>query len=268
MSIKDLSRPIVIALLVFVINFQANAQDHLSKIKQSGELHIGMTGDQAPFCMKTKKGKLIGYEVDLANTLAESMGVELVLVEMPFSELLVALNEGRIDGVMSGMTITPERNMQALFAGPYMLSGKSMITKSQILAEISDPDQANDKNYKIACLKGSTSEDFVRKFMPKAEIVTVAEYDAGVDMVLNDQADAMVADAPVCMVAVLEHGAKGILMLDETLSIEPIGMALPSDDHQFLNLVENYMATMELSGALVTLESLWFEGDQWMINVE
>jgi polar amino acid transport system substrate-binding protein len=117
----------------------------------------------------------------------------------------------RVDAIMSGMTITPQRNLKALFAGPYILSGKSILTKSKVLAEISEAEEANEKKYTITCLKGSTSEKFVQKFMPETEIIPVENYDSGVDMVLNDQADALVADYPICLVTLLRYQDKDSL---------------------------------------------------------
>ena len=268
MNIKNLSKLFATALFICIFSYQGYTQEHLSKILRSGEIRIGMTGEQAPFTMKNKEGKLMGYEVELARALAKSMGVRLVLVKMPFPKLMGALEEGGIDAVMSGMTITPKRNMKALFAGPYMLSGKSLITRSEDLAEINDVNDANDKNYKIACLKGSTSEDFVRRSLPKVEVIVLNAYESGIEKVMNYEVDAMVADAPFCTVAELEHGSEGLLMLNGLLSVEPIGMALPPDDHRLLNLVENYLASLELSGELVELEATWFESDEWMLDIE
>ena len=254
--------------ITIAITVPGITQNTLSKIIKNGEIRIGMTGNQPPFSMKSKNDKLMGYEVDLARILAESMGVKLKMVELPFSELMPALQSGKVDGVMSGMTITPERNMKAFFAGPYTLSGKSILTKSKVLAEITEAEEANVKKYKITCLKGSTSEDFVRAYMPDTEIIPVENYDMGVDMILNDQADALVADFPICLVTLLRYQDEGLVTLDEPLTIEPIGMALPPDDPQFLNLVENYLYALELSGALQLLDQIWFEDGQWLLNMK
>jgi len=264
MNIKKLLLVIVITIAVAVPGITQNT---LSNIINNGEIRIGMTGNQPPYSMKAKNGRLMGYEVDLAKILAESMGVKLTMVELPFPELMPALQNGKVDAIMSGMTITPERNLKALFAGPYTLSGKSILTKSKVLAEISEAEEANLKKYKITCLKGSTSENFVRTFMPETEIIPVDNYDAGVDMVLNDQADALVADFPICLVTLLRYQDKGLVTLDEPLTIEPIGMALPPGDSQFLNLVENYLYALELSGALELLDQLWFQDGQWLLNM-
>jgi len=259
---------VLVFALAFSITVPGITQNMLSKIIKNGEIRIGMTGNQPPYSMKTKTDRLMGYEVDLATILAESMGVKLNMVELPFSELMPALQNGKIDAVMSGMTITPERNMKALFAGPYTLSGKSILTKSKVLAQISEAEEANLKKYKITCLKGSTSERFVRAFMPNTEIIPVGNYDTGVDMVLNDQADALVADVAICLVTLLRYQDEGLVTLEEPLTIEPIGMALPSGDPQFLNLVENYLSALELYGALELLDQLWFEDGQWILNMK
>ena len=105
-------------VLTIAVAFPGITQNTLSNIIKNGEIRIGMTANQPPYSMKTKNGKLMGYEVDLANILAESMGVKLKIIELPFSELMPALQNGKVDAVMSGMTITPERNLNALFAGP------------------------------------------------------------------------------------------------------------------------------------------------------
>jgi polar amino acid transport system substrate-binding protein len=164
--------------------------------------------------------------------------------------------------------MTPERNLEVLFAGPYLLSGKSILTKSKLISEITEASSANEKKYRIVSLKGSTSVEFVKNYMPKHELILVDNYNDGVQMVLNDKADAMVADKPICVVTIMKNQGKDLVTSDKPLTIEPIGMALPSDDPQFLNLVENYISSLELSGTLPLLEKMWFQDGAWMLNVE
>ena len=265
---KRLTAYVTISILFVFISLPALTQQVLSSIIKKGEIRIGMTGKQPPFSMKSKTGELIGYEVDLAKALAKNMGVQLKLVEMPFSDLTGALKAGKIDGIMSGMTMTPERNLHALFAGPYVLSGKAILTKSSKVAEFTGDSTASGKKFKIVSLRGSTSAQFVKDFMSKHEMILVDNYNDGVDMVLNDKADAMVADKPICVVTVLRNQGKDLVTTEEPLTIEPIGMALPPGDPQFLNLVENYISSLRLSGTLPLLEQKWFNNGAWMLNVE
>ena len=58
--------------------------------------------------------------------------------------------------------------MQAAFVGPYVLSGKSILTKTESLAKANEAEDLNQSNLKITSLKGSTSEKFVEVFLPEA----------------------------------------------------------------------------------------------------
>ena len=156
----------------------------LSRIVESGTFRVGMSGTQPPFTVVSKSGSLIGYEVDLANLLADAMGVKVEFVQKPFGELLPALEKGEIDAIMSGMTMTPKRNLKAAFVGPYIVSGKSILTKSSTLAALKDAEDIDSSSIKITALKGSTSEKFVQKVLEKTTYIPVDDYDAGVQLVL------------------------------------------------------------------------------------
>ncbi len=268
MKKRHLTSYLVVAILSILFSLPAVGQKVLASIVKNGEIRIGTTGTQPPYSMKSKTGELVGYEIDLAKALSTNMGVKLKLVEMPFSGLMDALKSGKIDAIMSGMTITPERNLNALFAGPYVISGKSILTKSAKVAAFNGDTSAGGKKYKIVCLKGSTSEEFVKTVMSKHELIAVNNYNDGVNMVINDQADAMVADKPICVLSVLRYPGKDLVTGEQPLTIEPIGIALPSGDPQFLNLVTNYLSTLQISGNLAALEQKWFKDGSWMLSVE
>lgn len=236
----------------------------LARIVKNGELRVGMSGDQAPLNMKSKSGDIIGLEPDLAKLLAGAMQVELKVVVKPFPELLGALEKGEVDLVMSGMTITLERNLKAAFVGPYVLSGKSILTKSKTLAQIDDSTVINDPAVKLAALEGSTSQRFVQKVTPKAKLVTTQSYEQGVELVRKDQVDALVADYPVCVLSVLRYADEGLATLLAPLTIEPIGIALPPNDALLVNLVQNYLSALQGSGLLEVLRKKWMEDGSWL----
>ena len=256
-------------VLVIGISITGLSQSTLNKIVKNSELRIGMSGNQPPFSAQSKVGGLIGYEVDLAEMLAKAMGVELKIVEIPFPELLPALEAGKIDAVMSGMTITIERNLKVAFVGPYVLSGKSILTKStSSLATATNAQAINQASTKLVTLKASTSQRFVELNIPDANLTLVDDYDEGVELVMNDQADAMVADFSICAVSVLRYPEHSLTTLNEPLTIEPIGMALPPDDPQLVNLVQNYLTSLQLGGILDQLQKKWFENGTWLIQLK
>ena len=257
---------LVILLILPALLF---AQDNtsLNRILKTRELRVGTSGSQPPFTAKSKEGTLMGYEVELAQILAEAMNLEVKFVVKTFPELLPALEKKEVDVVMSGMTITPDRNMKVVFAGPYIVSGKSILAKYKRLAALDEMDEVNRPAITVVALKGSTSQSFVEKFAPKAKLVTTVVYEAAVQMVLKDKVDIMVADYPICALSLLRHPNAGLATLDQPLTLEPIGIALPPDSFLLHNMIENYLNALQMTGVLEDLERKWFEDGSWLIRL-
>jgi polar amino acid transport system substrate-binding protein len=265
---KTMIKSVFTISLVLLISIQVDAQSKLSKITKSGVIKVGMTGNQPPFSMASKDGSLMGFEVDLAESLAESMRLNLEIVQMPFKDLLPALEKGNVDVVMSGMTITAERNLKVPFVGPYIMSGKSILTKSASLAKAQNAEDLNQSDLKITALNGSTSEKFVKTLLGDATFIGADNYDEAVKNLLEDQANVVVADFPVCALTMLRHPEAELATLNAPLTIEPIGIAVAPNDALFLNFIENYFNALALVGLLEELEAYWFEDGSWLINMK
>ena len=258
---------VAVFFAVIAMSFAQNTSA-LSRIVKNGELRVGTSGNQPPYSMTSKSGELTGYEIDLANLLAGSMGVELKLVQMPFGELLPALEAGEIDVIMSGMTITPERNMKALFVGPYMVSGKTILTKASTILALDEQTEINQSQVTLVALQGSTSEEFVNLVLPEAKLTLAKDYDEAVNLVLSDKVNAMVADVEICQVTALRYPDSDLAVLDQALTIEPIGMAISANDFLLENVIRNYFTSLEMVGMLDALEIKWFENGAWLIQVK
>jgi len=258
---------ILIVFLAISTTLFAQDKSAINRILKSKEIRVGTTGKQPPFTVKAKDGKLMGYEIELARILADAMKVKLSFIEKPFAELLPALEKGEIDAIMSGMTITPERNLRVAFAGPYIISGKSVLAKAKRISELDEMNEINRPVIKVVVLEGTTSQSFVENFAPQVKIVTVSDYESGVDMILNDQADVMVADYPICVLSILRHPESGLATREEPLTIEPIGIALPPNDFLFHNMIRNYLNAIGMVGVLNDLEKKWFDDGTWLIRL-
>jgi polar amino acid transport system substrate-binding protein len=243
---------------------RAPQSERLQRVLESRELRVGLSGNQPPLNMKNKRGEIIGLEVDVVEALARAMGLEVRLVVTPFAGLLPALEKGEVDLVISGMTITPERNARVAFAGPYFISGKSVLSKSKKVASVESPSALDDPSHTYAALAGSTSEKFVKDVLPKAKLVTTSDYDTAVQMVIDDEVEALVADFPICKVSVLRHPEAGLSALMTPFTVEPLGIALPPGDPLFVNLVENYLTTLEDTGMLTQFKAKWFSYGSWV----
>ena len=122
-------------------------------------------------------------------------------------------------------------------------------------------------NIKIVALKGSTSELFVKKELPEAELFVGSDYDECIKMVVDKKAQIMVADYPICVYTSLLYPEKGLITIDKPLTIEPIGVALPNDAAHFINLVENYFNKLIITGTLDEMEQYWFDSGEWVDQV-
>lgn len=235
----------------------------LDRIVQRDELVVGTAASMPPFNMTTKSGKIIGLDIDLARYMADSLGVKLTVKPMPFAELLPALESGNVDMILSSMTITLKRNAKVAFVGPYYVSGKGVLTNIATLSSITDPNEFDQRKYKVAALEGSTSQEFVENVMPKAILVKTKDYDEGVKKLLDKEVDAMLADYPICVVSVLRYPDQELFSIVSPFTYEPIGVALPAHDPLLVNLVDNFLNTLKDSGALDNLIKHWFEGSHW-----
>lgn len=261
-----LQRLMLGGLLALAMAFPLNsmAGDTLQRVVDFKVLKVGMSGNQPPMTMANREGGLMGFDVDLAKALADAMKVKLEIVPMPFGKLMEALEKDEIDMVLSGLAITPERTEDVSFVGPYMMSGKSILTKDSVLAKMSGSKEFNRKDLKLAALSNSTSASFVKTVAPDAQFIEVASYDEGVAMVIDGKADALVADMPVCVLSVARYPEAGLITLERPLTVEPVGIAVSKDDPQFFNLVDNYLRAYEKTGVLGKIREKWFENSSWI----
>jgi len=241
-----------------------SASPVLDRIQQRGELIVGTMGNMPPLNMTSKDGEIFGLEPDLAKLLAKAMNVEVKFVTKPFHELLPALQTGEVDMVISGMTITPERNRKVAFIGPYFISGKAFLTKIKTLAYADESEDANNPKTKIVTLKDSTSQAFAEAFLDKTTLFTTGNYDEAVDMILQDKADAMIADYPICVVSVFRYPEAGLLSVVTQLTYEPLGIAIPANDPLMMNWTRNTLNNIEGSGILDELKLKWFARGNWL----
>lgn len=234
------------------------------RIVGRGELVVGTAGNMPPMNMTTKDGDLIGFEIDLVKSIASAMNVKYRFETMPFSELLSALQKGKVDMVLSQMTITPNRNLKVAFVGPYFISGKAFLTKIKTIADAKEASQLNSPDTKLVAIKGSTSQAFAEDLISKATLWTAKDYDEAVKMVIDGEVHAMIADYPICLVSVFRYPEAGLLSVVTPLTYEPIGIAVPAGDPLLVNWLENFMAGLENIGMLDELKKKWFARGSWL----
>lgn len=236
----------------------------LDRIQAKKELVVGTAANMPPLNMTTKEGQIIGVDIDLARIFAAAMDAKLTLKTMNFSDLLPALEAGQVDMIISGMTITPDRNLKVAFVGPYFASGKSILTKAAIIDSMNESSKIDNPDKVLVALKGSTSQRFVERVFPKAKLLLADDYDQGIAMVRDGKAQAMVADYPFCQVSVYRYPEAGLTTLKNPISYEPLGIAVPPNDPLLVNWLQNILNTLDKGGELEMIKVRWFKDPSWV----
>ena len=259
---KAVSVAVLVLFIALMLVGVASAGTVLEGILKKGELVVGISGDQPPLNATTKDGTVIGLDADIAQAIATSMSVKIRFSRMPFAELLPALQAGKVDMIVSGMTMTPDRNLKVAFVGPYYISGKGILTKLKSL-ELLKKDGVNSEKFKVATLKGSTSQYIVEKAAPKAKLTLAASYDEALNLLFQDKVDAVIADYPYCAYVVTRYPDKGLALGESKLSFEPLGIAV-REDTLWINGLENFIRMLVASGDMNALQDKWFRNGAWI----
>lgn len=236
----------------------------IDRIQANNELVLGTPGDFPPFTAIADNGRLIGFDIDLAQNLAKSLEVKLTIKRIPFAKLPSALLKGEVDLILSGISMTPKRNMSIAFIGPYGNSGQTFFGTNSIINQINNPLELNNSNYHIAVLKGSTSNLTTAMHLPKTKITYSNTLDEAVFLLLNGKVDGIISDYPYCKL--LEYRLKDhdFSLLPTILTKENLGIGIAGDDFLFINLIQNYLSIIQSQGVVEKMEQYWFQNNSWI----
>jgi polar amino acid transport system substrate-binding protein len=240
----------------------------LNEIVQRGELRVGLEPGYMPFEMKDKKGNIIGFDVDMAKEMAKSMGVKLKLIPTAWDGIIAGLITGKYDIIMSGMTVTQERNLKINFANPYVSVGQTMVVSKKIDAMTKNWKDIDDPKYTIATKLGVTGEIATRKMFKKAKIRTFETEADAAQEVLNGNADALVYDKPYNVLFIAQKGGSNIVHWDNDLTYEPLGWAVRKGDPDMLNWLNNFLNQMKGDGRYDDIYNKWLVDSDWLKRVQ
>ena len=268
-------KKIILAIMVFAtVNLLADdinlwKKSTLNQIIQRGELQVFMEPGYMPFEMKDKKGRIIGYDVDMAKRMAKDMGVKLKLLPTAWDGIIAALVTSKCDIIMSGMTITQQRNLKVNFANPYVVVGQTVLMKKGINAKTAK--DLDKPEYTVVTKLGVTGEVATRKFFKKAKIITFeTESDAAAE-VLSGRADAFVYDQPFNILFMSDKGKDKLVHLDTPLTYEPLGWAIRKGDPDFLNWLNNFLRQVKEDKVVNFYDNLnekWLRDTDWLKRVQ
>ncbi len=252
-----------VVLFVFCISSVAAAGPTIDRILKNGVLVVGTSSEFPPFTAKTKDGKLMGLDMDLAAAIAISMGVQVRFETMPFEKLIPALDAGKIDIILSCMTMSTERNLKIAFVGPYFISGQALLASKATALSLNSPADINKPDFSIAVEKGTTSEQIAKTIAPKAKITVAKDMDSALNLLYKKKVKAVMTDYALAKVMAFRNQDKGLVATDR-FSYEPIGIGVDGKDPLFENLLTNVLGRFQGSGLMVSIIKRWFEDGSWL----
>ena len=209
-------------------------KDLLETIQEKGKVVVGMSADYAPyeFHYIDENGKDVigGFDVDIANEIANSLGVELVIQEMDFDALVAALPAGKIDLVISGMNPTEKRAKVVDFSEIYYNSQHGILVRSEDMDKYKT--FADLEGVKVGTQLGSTQEQISRNEIPNADLQLLNNVNNLILELKAGKVDAIVMEKPVAEMAVKSNPelAVGNPIYEEESGGNAVGIAKGNEE--------------------------------------
>lgn len=257
-----------VALAAFLLGTTSLFAGALEEIQKRGKLRVGMEPGYMPFELTNKKGEIIGFDVDMAKRMAKAMEVELELVSTAWDGIIPALLTDKFDIIMSGMTLTQQRNMSINFAQPYIIIGQSALVAKKHEGTIGYYKDLNDPKYTVGSKLGTTGEQATKRLIGNANYISYETEQEGVMELLNGKIDAFIYDLPFNAIANAEKGGGKIYHLNEPFTYEPLAWAVKKGDPDFLNWLNNFMFQIKNDGTYERIFKKWFENDSWLKEIQ
>lgn len=236
--------------------------DEWSRIKKSKQITIGLDDTFVPMGFRDKNGKLVGFDVDLANAVFKSMGIKVKWQPIDWSMKETELNTGNIDAIWNGYTITAARKKQVAFSTPYHKATQVLVT----LKKNNINSFADMKDKVLGDQTASSGDEGFNKY-PKVlkqyvKDNTVVGYDT-FDKAFNDlnagRIDGLLIDEDYARYYVKHQSNPN----DYTVTVgdfptDHTGVGFRKSDKSLRKAVNKELAIFEKDGRLQKLSTKWF----------
>lgn len=223
--------------------------------KQGKVLKVATEAAYPPFRYKNEDKRIVGFEVDLAKAVADRMGAQVEFTDLPFDQLLKAVEEKKADMAISAITVTDERKKQVAFSDPYYkLSGYSVVVPKE------NSSIRNEKDLKgkvVAAKRASTSEARLKDYEP-SKILSMDHYADVFRAVESGQAQAGITGDQAAVYD-LEHGGSDKLTIAGTIPTEDnFAIAMAKDNNKLREEVNTALQEIMNDGTYDSIASKWF----------
>ena len=250
-------RIIVFVLLVVALVFSGCGKEEkttLEQIEESGEMTFAMTGGYPPFNFINDEGELDGFDIEIAEALAEEMGVKAVPITTAWDGIIGGLLSKRFDTIIGSMAITEERLQKVNFTDPYYYDGAQLFGMS----DTAITDITELKNGKVGVVTGTTYHNALADMDNIGEIM---QFESDVDNMRaleQNRIDGLVTGRFVGLQAPERYDVD-LVPVGEMLYSEEIGIAVRKENEDFLHALNEALAAIVENGTYAAISEKWFQ---------
>ena len=245
---------LALSLLAFSSLTAADSKNDLARVFKTGLLRVGVKAQAPPFS-ENKDGKLVGFDVSMAQAIASYMEVELEVIPLSSSERIPTLLDNKVDLVIATMTITRSREDQVDFSVPYFQDGQSLLCKTDSKVH----SYQDLKGLKVAAIKGTTSLKNLSLVQPEAIVLPYDSTELALTALLAGEIDAFSSDMLMLMGIKINHSQGDQLELrGGRFTVEPYGVAVRPNQSDLRDKVNDAIMSMWKSGTWKAMYTKWF----------
>ena len=248
---------IAVSLLLGLVGISAQAQDsRLDAVQKSGALRVCTPGDYKPFSLAKPDGTYEGLDVELAQSMAKSLGVEAKFVKTSWPKLLDDFIE-KCDIGVGGISVTLDRQKRAFFTDAYMVNGKAPITKCENVKKFQTVADIDKPNVTVIENPGGSNERFARANFKQAKIVIFNDNTVIFDEILKGNADVMISESVETITQQKQRPGLCAVNPDKPLQYGEMAYLLPRGDVVFKAWVDQWLHLAKASGEYDRTLAMW-----------
>jgi polar amino acid transport system substrate-binding protein len=223
-------------------------------------LRVGLAPNAPPMIFK-QGGQIVGVEADLAQALGRDLGRQVVFVPLKWEDLIDALNEDRIDIIMSSMSITPARRSQIAFTNPYLKIGQMALVRSEDKYKFM---------YNLAVLAkrgigvkpGTTAELLVRQEYSRAKVKYYRSGEDAAAALASQKLDLFLSDSPIIWYLGGRYESRGLTVAPMVFTEEYLGWGVRRTDDRLRDAANAFLQKSQENGELNRIMRRWMPGLQ------
>ncbi len=229
-----------------------------SAYAQNKELVVGSSATYRPFAYESPTKEIVGYDVDMIKAIAQKAGLQIKIVNTPWTGIFASLNNGDVDLIISGVTINDKRKQSYDFTTPYFEARQLIAVQSNSTVK-SLKDLAGKK---VGVVTGSTGDDMASREFGKTntDIRRFESTPVVISELVNSGIDAAIGDNGAISFRAQEHKSLKTVS-DASFPKEYFGIVVKQGNKALQDKLNAGLAAVKADGSYATIYKKWFQAD-------